>query len=205
MAVQLRPRVQEISAMATLVLPELQTVPNPDLLAAGSSIRLWLKDDWAILFSHPNDFVSCDLELDRWLVILRRTFVDHGVRPIALAKSARQLDCGWVTQVSGDPSTVLLSDPVELVDLHARRLREAIGSMEQRFVMIIDAMLCRRETHSYSDLAHLPSPLDFVGRVKALRETPATDRRAIDSRAATTWSARPRKHRGVESHSHSAA
>ena len=34
-------------------------------LDMSTSLRDWLGDRWAILFSHPDDFVSYDLEMDR--------------------------------------------------------------------------------------------------------------------------------------------
>jgi alkyl hydroperoxide reductase subunit AhpC len=173
--------------MATLVLPEPQTQPSSTLPAAPR-LRSWLDGDWAILFSHPDDFVGCDLEADRWLTIVQRKFADHGVRPLALATPSRQLDCGWVAQISGNPGAVMLCDPVERVDLQARRLHEEVVGTQRRFVMIIDRTLYRRRTYSYvnpayGDPARLPSPLDFVGWVKSLRgSSSAADRYTIERR-----------------------
>ena len=94
------------------------------------SLRAWLRDRWAILFSHPDDFVSYDLEIDRWLVITRRAFAERRIQPIALASPTLDSEHGWVTQVSGDNRTILLEDPAQQhfgpVDLQTPVLREAI-------------------------------------------------------------------------------
>jgi alkyl hydroperoxide reductase subunit AhpC len=127
-----------------------------------------LNDGWALLFSHPDDFVRCEMEQDRWLTIARRTFAQHRVQPLALARPAQPLDAGWVTHLSGDAGIVLLEDTAEFFALHARRLREAIQAAGSRFVMIVDSMLVRRRTFSYSDIGRLPSPLDFVAWIKTL-------------------------------------
>ncbi len=137
------------------------------------SLRAWLRDGWAILFSHPDDFVSYDLEMDRWLVITQRAFAERGIQPIALASPTLDPEHGWVTRVSGDNRTVLLEDPKQQhfgpVDLQIPVLREAIERPGQRFAMIIDNTLHIRKTFSYSGLSGLPSPLELLGWADALR------------------------------------
>jgi hypothetical protein len=148
--------------MATLALSQLDGLDT----ARGTPLRAWVKDGWALLFSHPDDFLRCEMEQDRWLTLVQRTFAQHGVRPLALARPAQPSDAGWVTHVTGDAATVLLEDGAERFALHARRLRAAILTAGNRFVMIVDSMLVRRRTYCYSDIDRLPSPLDFVAWIK---------------------------------------
>lgn len=131
--------------MATLLLPRTASGSTASHSLAplhSPSLRHWLResDDWAILFSHPDDFVRYDLEMDRWLIVTRRAFAASHIRPLALAsymstacRSASNIDPAnaladtpqtlnadrgtldsdrsWITQVSGDSRTVLLEDP----------------------------------------------------------------------------------------------
>jgi hypothetical protein len=137
------------------------------------SLRSWLRDGWAILFSRPDDFVSYDLEMDRWLVITRRAFADRRIQPIALASPAHDPEHSWVTQVSGDRRAVLLEDPARQhfgpVDLQTPLLREAIEQSGDRFAMIIDNTLRIQKTFTYRVLSSLPSPLELLGWADALR------------------------------------
>jgi len=157
--------------VATL-LPGANNLFGPQGTSAPS-LRAWLRDGWAILFSHPDDFVSYDLEIDRWLVITRRVFAERRIQPIALASPTHDPEHGWVTQVSGDNRTVLLEDPAQQhfgpVDLQAPVLREAIERSDARFAMIIDNMLRIRKMFTYSVLLNLPSPLELLGWADALR------------------------------------
>lgn len=153
--------------MATLVLPQSSGYPLPR--TPRISLRAWLNDSWAVLFSHPDDFVECEMEQDRWLAILQRSFAEQRVRPLALSRPAQPVDAGWVTRLSGDPGLVLLEDASEYFGLHARQLREGILAAGSRFVMILDSMLVRRKTYTYSDPSRLPSPLDFLACIRTLR------------------------------------
>jgi len=158
--------------VATLLL-----TPNPSdriqRTLSSPSLRAWLGDDWAMLFSHPNDFVSYDLEMDRWVVITRRAFADRHVRPIALDAPGHDGAQCWVTQVSGDQRTVLLEDPRREhfgpVDLQTPVLREEIERTERRFVVIIDNGLRIQKKLAYGSLSDLPSPLELLGWADALR------------------------------------
>jgi alkyl hydroperoxide reductase subunit AhpC len=143
-----------------------QTLTSP-------SLQAWLRGDWAILFSHPDDFVRYDLEMDRWLVVAKRAFAERGIRPIALASPTSDPERSWITQVSGDNRSVLLEDTSQQcfgpADLQTRVLREEIEQTKRRFVMIIDDELRQQKIFNYGTLSNLPSPLEFLGWTEALR------------------------------------
>jgi hypothetical protein len=140
---------------------------------ASPALRAWLGDCWAILFSHPDDFVSYDLEMDRWLVITRRAFAERRIQPIALASPGFDPEHSWVTQVSGDNRAVLLEEPAQQhfgpLDLQVPVLGEAIERAGHRFAMIIDNTLRIQKMFAYNVLSNLPSPLELLGWADALR------------------------------------
>lgn len=171
--------------MTTLVYPESR--PNASTgLASTLSLREWLGGHWAILFSHPGDFDQEQLERDRWLSILGRSFSMHSMRPVALARygyDARETCSGWITEL-GDGCAAALSTappvPGAVLDLRASALRAEIARSGPRFAMIIDPDLrCRRTLH-YRIAADLPSPMELVGWAVALRDRrqPVTPSRA---------------------------
>jgi hypothetical protein len=173
--------------MATLVLTGHPIIGGTDLVGPASSLSEWLQDDWAILYSHPDDFVRCGIELDRWVALARPAFAASRVRPLAIAKPKRPLDCGWVTQLTGDARALRLYDPAEprpaSPDFRARLLQEDIESMAQRFVMVIDGSLRRRKTYAYGAPDRLPSPLDLARWAGALRSAHVPHEPPGDSRA----------------------
>ncbi|MFL6601905.1 MAG: hypothetical protein ACJ8R9_11325 [Steroidobacteraceae bacterium] len=135
-------------------------------------LQEWVRAHWAILFSHPQDFAPHDLEVDRWLVIMRQAFSGRRVRPLALPASTAESDRGWVAMVNGDSNTVIFGErPARelLVEIQARALCERITSPAHRFAMIIDGSLSARRTFVYDAPFDLPSPLTFLGWIDALR------------------------------------
>jgi hypothetical protein len=168
--------------MATLLLSDT-AVAAAERFAPPVSLRSWMGQDWVILFSHPDDFVSCDLELDRWVTLAKQTFDRCGVRPLALFTPGQSLDVGWVTQASGDdPSTVTLLRPMwrgcgrslDRFEPGGCQLRQELFAMRQRdrecrFVTVIDSRLRRRWTYVYDRLNRVPSPLEVAYRAMELR------------------------------------
>ena len=167
--------------MATLLLSEPGSVDAVERFAFPPSLRSWMGQDWVALFSHPDDFVSHDLELDRWVTVAREAFERNGVRPLALAAGDHRADAGWVTQVSGDPTTLVLLQPwwsrfPDPFQFNGRELREDIvgiraRAMACRFVAIIDPQLRRRWTYAYGDPSSVPSPLQIAHLAGELRTT----------------------------------
>ena len=160
----------DISGAAHTAGTVQQTLTSP-------SLRAWLRGGWAILFSHPDDFCSYDLEIDRWLIVMQQTFAERDIRPIALASPSLDPERSWVTQVTGDSRTVLLENPTQQhfgpVDLQTPVLRETIEQSGRRFVMIIDGGLRRQKVFQYDTLSNLPAPLEFLGWAEALRRSSA--------------------------------
>jgi hypothetical protein len=160
--------------MATLVLEPPPSAASAEAAAETISLRAWLREGWAVLFSHPNDFVRCELEMDRWLAVIQCAFTGNRMRPLALAGRAASAASGWIGEVSGDRRHVLLSEPSSppgrSFDLRSAALRAQIESLgQQRFVMVVDEGLYNRRTFSYGTLAEVPSPLEFLGWADAVR------------------------------------
>jgi len=148
----------------------------------GISLRTWLADRWAILFSHPDDFAEEQLEMDRWLTILSRGFRTCGVVPVALLRAGHDAEKGWLGQLaasSHDCAATLsleLPKPATLADFAAGALRADINRSGPRFAMIIDPELRCRRSLSYRLPRELPSPLDLIGWSVALRKKDHAER-----------------------------
>ncbi|HEX5206680.1 MAG TPA: hypothetical protein VFW10_02655 [Steroidobacteraceae bacterium] len=166
--------------MTTLVVPESRLGA-----AAASSTPLslaeWLGESWAVLFSRPDDFDQEQLERDRWIRILERSFNQHAVRAVALARSADDAESeslGWLAQL-GEGCAALLStaSPPQgaLFDVRASTLRAEIAQSGPRFAMIVDSHLSSRRTIRYGAAGALPSPIELVGWAVAIRERQPSD------------------------------
>jgi len=171
--------------MAKLLLSACGKSPH------APSLRSWLEDNWALVFSHPGDFVRCELEMDRWLTVLQRTFASSRIKALQLhAAPGQGLKDSWISELSGDARVVHLFDAREgssnACDLQAYALREELSALgRRRFVMIVDESLRSRRTFAYSALAEVPSPLEFVGWAAAARAKSAASAWAAALRAAT--------------------
>jgi alkyl hydroperoxide reductase subunit AhpC len=179
--------------VATLLLTSPAAIGANERTSECPSLRTWLRKGWAILFSHPDDFVRCDLEMDRWLAVVQRAFTGCRIRPLALESPAPVPHDGWVAKVSGDAGNVLLEEPSQkdttAFDLRAHALHHHIRSLgRRRFVMIIDDELCSRKTFAYNGLADVPSPLEFLGWADAARARHSTGEAADKPPAAVAHS-----------------
>jgi hypothetical protein len=141
---------------------------------ADPLLREWLQGDWAMIFSHPNDFQYQGLETDRWLAIVREEFQLRGVRALSRRLDAALLDPIWVGELCADrrPVRIEPADEThipEIVDLPARALREELLGLGPRFVLIVDEQLRRRGVFKYSTAGANVSPLDLLASIDALR------------------------------------
>jgi hypothetical protein len=134
--------------MTTFARPDNRLEISAEQLSDAASLRAWLADRWAILFSHPADFSQEEMEMDRWVNVLSRSFGGHDIAPVTLARAG------------GRP----------LADLATGALRALIARCGPRFALIIDSDLRCRRALTYRVPAELPSPLELIGWAVALRK-----------------------------------
>jgi hypothetical protein len=166
--------------MAMLALKTDWTlIDRPPALVISSSLRHWLAGDWALLFSHPDDFGSYDFESDRWRIVLTQAFAAARIRPLALASRKSSGDC-WVPEAGGalvvpELRPLRASRRVLHFEPHVRELRNAIAQATTRFAMIIDDSLRLRRTFAYTARDRVPSPLDLAIMARQLRKAGAAE------------------------------
>lgn len=182
--------------MTVLAQPDDRLEISAERIGDAASLRSWLAGRWGILFSHPADFTQEQMETDRWVSVLSRSFGERDIAPVALARPGRDLGQGWIGDLAAvgqrraatlvlEPSAGPLADPA------TGALRALIARGGPRFAMIIDSNLrCRRALH-YRPPAELPSPLEIIGWAVALRKRDRGLLRAgIDIHSATHLSPR---------------
>lgn len=189
--------------MTTVALPNSRLRVYARRLYDPSSLRAWLAERWAVLFSHADDFAQEQMEMDRWVSILSRSFCGRGVAPVALASDGREPDQGWLGRLAaldhGCAAVLALDSPPPgaLADPSADALRAQITRCGPRFAMIVDSNLRCRRALSYRLPGELPSPLDLIGWAAALRkrDSAAQVMRGTPEpplQAASAWERRPR-------------
>jgi hypothetical protein len=162
--------------MTVVALPDSRLQMHARRLCDTSSLRAWLGGRWVILFSHPDDFAQEQMEMDRWMSVLSRSFRGHGVAPVALASDARNPDEGWLGGLAaldyGCAAVLSLdaSQPEAAADPASGALRAQMARCSPRLAMIVDSNLRCRRALSYRLPAELPSPLDLIGWTVALRK-----------------------------------
>ncbi len=165
--------------MATLRVGEARTAAStrlrPPVQALHSArpspaLRDWLGGQWGLIFSHPEDFQESGLEQDRWLIVLSQEFIAAGARPLACPDKAGRADASWVSELTGDHRVVELEGSI--ADLAARQLRAEMGTLESRFVLVVDENLRRRGLLPYQPGRGRLSPLDLIVSVSAMRRRP---------------------------------
>ena len=161
--------------MTALAFPESRLESQRKRVCNTNLLRASLAPRWAVLFSHPEDFAQEQLESDRWLSVLARSFKARGVLPVAVARPGSDPEQGWLGQLAaldGESVAVLTLDDssIALAELSESALRAQIARSGPRFALILDSSLRCRRTLSYSSPVDLPSPLELIGWAVALRQ-----------------------------------
>src|SRR5262249_37842176 len=114
--------------------------------------RLEMRGRWAVIFSHPEDFLPCGFEVDRWKTMMARALSSGEVRLLTLASSSgSNWGRDWISAVTHDERHVLSCDS------QLRRFFDATrASSGDRFVTIIDDTLSPRRTFVYEHTTNLP-------------------------------------------------
>lgn len=148
--------------------PALTFVDSATSHMLPASLRTWLHGNWALLFSHPDDFACYGFEADRWLIQVRDAFLTAGMLPVALTTGASLAAGRWILDVGGSIVTAVGNIFVGGV--------VALGPAT-RFVSALDSDLHVRRTFLYTAQESLPSPIDLVAIASSLRADDGPARR----------------------------
>ena len=128
---------------------------------------------WRIIFTNPEDFVPLDLEVDRWLVVVRSAFLERNIQPLGLASPTPNSDYNWTDRLTSNSNTEALKRAVQQTTLFSDLIKEFpdedFSLLRKRFVLIVDGKLRNRRTFAYTTRLHLPSPLDILYWADSLR------------------------------------
>ena len=129
---------------------------------------------WRIIFTNPEDFIPLDLEIDRWLVIVRSAFLERNTQPLGLASPTPNSDYNWTDRLTWNSNTDALKSAVQQTalfsDLRKEFTDEDFSLLRKRFVLMVDGKLRNRRTFAYTTRLHLPSPLEILYWADSLRK-----------------------------------
>ena len=129
---------------------------------------------WRIIFTNPEDFVPLDLEIDRWLVIVRSAFLERNIQPLGLASSTPNSDYNWTDRLTWNSNTEALKSTVQQTTRFGYLRKEFPDGdsslLRKRSVLIVDGKFRIRRTFAYTTRLHLPSPLDILHWADSLRK-----------------------------------
>jgi alkyl hydroperoxide reductase subunit AhpC len=140
---------------------------------AGRELHEALNGDWALLFSHPQDFGPAPSKMHRWLEQLRYELNARRVRAIEVRREGGASSASWIDQLQLDPELVRLREPpfaaADPISFAARALRAELLTQSCGFVLIIDGALKRRGVLRYSAGRSDVSVFDLLASIDALR------------------------------------
>jgi alkyl hydroperoxide reductase subunit AhpC len=167
--------------MATLTL----TRPNicfDARLTNATALVDWLQGAWGLVFSHPQDFATMDLEADRWRYLVHASLDAANVRALRL-HSSEQGFTSWIEQMTGAAPWLVLErrKRVSSEDFAARAgaLRSELARATGRFVAVLDDDMRLRRTFAYEAGQRLPSLFDLIAYAELLRKQ-TTRRSPVD-------------------------
>ena len=169
--------------MATLTL----TRPNicfDARLTNATALVDWLQGAWGLVFSHPQDFATMDLEADRWRYLVHASLKAANVRALRL-HSSEQGFTSWIEQMTGAAPWLVLErrkrGSSEDFAARAGALRSELARATGRFVGVVDDQMQLRRRFAYEAGQRLPSVLDLIAYVELQRKQ-TTPRSPVSSR-----------------------
>jgi len=131
-------------------------------------LRRWLRDRWALVFSHPDDFANYGFEADRWIGQVKEALDGDSIAAVAISARAPGDDDGWITAVGGCFISPRTFDSIVSHCSDAECV-SAYRSSGRRFVIVLDDALQLRRTFLYSGADNVPSPIGLAALAASCR------------------------------------
>jgi len=140
---------------------------------ARCGLHEFVGNDWALLFSNPEDFVHRGRHRQRWLDDLRYELGSRALHALAVKRDHVLPEASWIDELEPARALVHLREPpfaaADAISFAVRLLRGELLTLQSRFVLIVDASLKRREVLRYSSGRGNLSVFDLLASVDARR------------------------------------